>query len=246
MTIASDVQEMEKRVGVFLTAHHLVLYLLLAVGAFGLVYLGMSKYADIQAAKAEAAQQALAIEKDHSAQMLATLKQAQEALAAVQAQRERDNAASQAQMAQIVATLQAQIAKDKTLPAPALGHRIETITGFKQDTITIDAKDNLIVPQPLAVDIVVRLDQGQADAQTVVQQEKIIVNQTATIADQAKIIAQQEGVIAEDKVVLTKQIDTDNKQINKLKADLRKGRLKWFGIGVVTGFVGRQFVKFGV
>jgi hypothetical protein len=38
---------------------------------------------------------------------------------------------------------------------------------------------------------------------------------------------------------LNSQIAADGKQITKLKADIRKGRLKWFGIGFVSGFVTR-------
>jgi hypothetical protein len=92
------------------------------------------------------------------------------------------------------------------------------------------------VPLPLAVDIVTRLDQGLADAQTVVQQTGIIKNQTATITDQADIIV-------EDKKVLATQIETDAKVLKAEKANARKGKLKWFGIGFVAGFISREAIK---
>ena len=232
MTISSDIQTIEKRAGVFLSAHHIVLYIALAVaGLFG-VYAIESKWAAIETARADAAQQALAVEKDHSAQLASVY-------AAAQAQRDRDNAATQTQIAQLIATTQAQIAKDRVLPAPALGHRIETLTGFKQDTIKLDASQDLIVPLPLAQNIVVRLDQGAADAETVTKQTTLIANKDKTISDQA-------AIIVEDKNVLDKTVKADAAELAKAKAEARKGKLKWFGLGVVTGFVGRQFVKFGI
>jgi hypothetical protein len=92
------------------------------------------------------------------------------------------------------------------------------------------------VPLPLAIDIVTRLDQGVADAQTVVQQNGIIKNLNGTVADQT-------AIIAEDKKVLTAQIETDTKVLKAEKANARKGKLKWFGIGFVAGFISREVIK---
>ena len=243
MTISDDIKSVEKQAGIWLGTHHIVLYALLAATLLTCVYLVESKLASVAEAKAEAAQTALAVEKDHSAQMLATLKQAQDALAQAQAQRDKDNAASQVKIDTLITQLKIQIAKDRVLPAPELAHRIEAITGFKQNTITLDPLQNLIVPLPLGQEIAVRLDQGLADAEIVLQQAKVIINQTATIADQTGIITKQTGVIEEDKKVLAAQIDTDAKVLKAEKAKARKSKLKWFGAGVVFGFIGRNLVK---
>jgi hypothetical protein len=227
--MTTEIQSIESKAGVWITAHHAVLYILLGIALLSGVYLFESKYAAIETARANQAEQALAVEKDHSTQ-LANL------FAANQAQRDKDNAAFLLTISQTQSQAKVQIIHDKALPAPDLGHRIETITGFKQGTITLDSTQDLIVPLPLAVDIVTRLDQGIADAQTVVQQNGIIKNQTATIADQANIIV-------EDKKVLKDQIDTDAKVLNAEKANARKGKMKWFGIGFVAGFVSREIIK---
>jgi hypothetical protein len=229
MTTSTEIQSIETKAGVWITAHHAVLYILLGIALLAGVYIFESKYADIATAKANAAEQALAVEKDHNTQ-LANL------YAANQAQRDKDNTAFLLSISQTQAQTRVQIIHDKALPAPDLGHRIETITGFKQGTITLDPSQNLVVPLPLAVDIVTRLDQGLADAQTVVQQTGIIKNQGATITDQT-------AIIAEDKKVLTAQIDTDAKVLKAEKASARKGKLKWFGIGFVAGFLGREAIK---
>lgn len=229
MTIETDIKAVEKKVGVFITAHHAVLYvLLIAAGLFG-VYEIESKYAAIETARANSAQQALAVEKDHSAQLTAAFQTAQ-------AQRDKENQQFLATIQTLQSQAKVQIVHDQALPAPELGHRIENLTNFKQDSITLDSANDLIVPLPLARDIVTRLDQGQADAQTVVQQNSLIVNQQKTITD-------QNGVIVEDKIVLTKQIDSDQKILSAEKAKGRKGKLKWFGIGFVTGFIAREIIK---
>lgn len=227
MATPTELQSIKTAWGTWVTAHHAVLYIVLGIALLSGVYLFESKYAAIETAKANAAEQALAVEKDHSAQ-LANL------FATNQAQRDKDNAAFLLTIAQTQSQAKVQIIHDKALPAPDLGHRIETITGFKQNTITLDASQDLIVPLPLAVDIVTRLDQGLADAQTVVQQNGIIKNQAATITDQT-------AIIAEDKKVLTTQIETDAKVLKAEKANARKSKWKWFAAGAIVGFVGRGF-----
>src|SRR6266850_5899213 len=201
--VKSEVKKVESQIGVFVSKHHIILYALLAVtGLFG-VYAIESRIASVAEAKAEAAQTALAVEKDHSAQLA-------QAYAQAQAQRDRENAQFLATIQQLQTQAKVQIIHDKALPAPDLGHRIETITGFKQDTITLNSTDDLIVPLPLVRDIVARLDQGQADAQTVQQQESIIKNQNSTIIDLNNIIVQ-------DKKTLISQIDTDQKELKAEK-----------------------------
>lgn len=230
MTISQDIQGVEKKVGVFVTAHHIVLYALLA-GALGFgVYLIESKLAAIAETKAEAAQTALAVEKDHSAQLAA-------AFAANEAQRQADRLAYLDAIKQIQSQAKVQIIHDRVLPAPELGHRIEDLTGFKQGTVTLNTTDDLIVPLPLGREIVARLDQGVADAATVVKQDGVIKSQAATITEQASIIG-------EDKKVLASQIDADTKVLNAEKAKCRKSKLRWFAAGVAVGVGVRKFLGF--
>lgn len=225
MPIIDDIKQAESQLGIYVTKHHIVLYALLAVaGLFG-VYAVESRIAAVAEAKAEAAQTALAVAKDEAAKREAIYQ-------AAQAQREKENAQYLATIQQLQTQAKVQIIHDKALPAPELGHRIESITGFKQGSITLNPNEDLIVPLPLAQDIVGRLDQGLADAQTVVQQANLIKNQTSTITEQTQIIQQ-------DKVVLAQQIDTDTKVLNAEKAKNRKSKLRWFGAGVIVGFIGR-------
>jgi hypothetical protein len=221
MTISNEIQGAEKSVGVFLSAHHIVLYVLLASSALTGVYLVESKLSSIAQAKAAAAEQALAVEKDHSAQLAA-------AFAANEAQRQKDNAAFVASITQIQAQAKTQVVIDRTLPVKDTGHRIEDLTGFKQGTVVFDPNDNLIVPLPLGREIVARLDQGAADAQTVVKQDSVIKNLTATVND-------ENAIIVEDKKVLAEQIVADTKVLNAEKAKARKSKLRWFGLGFLAG-----------
>lgn len=216
-------QSIEQKTGVFLTAHHIILYLALAVAIGVGVYFVESKYSALQEARAQAAEQALAIEKDHSAQLTAQY-------AADEAKRQQELLQIYATIAQIKSQTKVQIVHDQTASAPEVGHRIETITGFQQGIITLSPADDLIVPLPLAHSIVTLLDQGEADAKVVKQQEVVIDTQTATIT-------QQTGIIAEDKKVLAATIVADKKELDAVKASARKGKLKWFGIGYVSGFV---------
>lgn len=229
MTLQEDIKSAETKAGVFLSAHHIVLYVLLIGVTITGVYLIESKIASLQEARAQAAEQALAVEKDHEAKLTQAFQQAQ-------AQRDAQNAQFLQTIAQLQSQAKVQIIHDKALPAPELGHRIEDITGFKRDTITLDPSQDLIVPLPLGQEIVAKLDQGLADAQTVVQQAGVIKNLNDTVIGQT-------AIIAEDKKVLASQIAADGKELSACKASARKGKLKWFGIGVVVGFIGREILK---
>ena len=225
MTVNSELKGAEAQVGVWLSTHHIVLYVLLAGAALTGVYLVESKLSSLADAKAAAAEQALAVEKDHSAQLAA-------AFAANEAQRQKDNAAFIASITQIQSQVKTQVVIDRTLPVKDTGHRIEDLTGFKQGSVIFDSSDNLIVPLPLGREIVARLDQGAADAQTVVKQDGVIKNQILTIND-------LNGMVVEDKKVLQTQIDVDSKVLSAEKSKCRKSKLKYLGVGIVIGFIGR-------
>jgi hypothetical protein len=229
MTIAADVQAIETKWGVWLTAHHIVLYLALAAALGVGIYLVESKVAAIKDSEASAAKAALVVEKQHEADLIAQFDKAQAA-------RDAQDKAYLATIAAVQSQTKIQIVHDKALPAPELGHRIETITGFKQGTITLDSSQDLIVPLPLAQDIVARLDQGLADATTVTAQAAIIKNLDVEISDQAVIIEN-------DKKILADQITTDAKVLSDEKAKCRKSKWKWFLAGLTLGFVGRSAIK---
>ena len=228
-TPAQPLQSLEKKAGVFLTTHHIVLYLVLAVVIGIGIYFVESKYAAVQEARAQAAEQALAVEKDHSAQLTQQYNENE-------AKRQQELLQIYATIAQIKSQTKVQIVHDQAAPAPEVGHRIETITGFQQGTITLSPTDELIVPLPLAHSIVGLLDQGEADAKIVKQQQGVIDTQKGTITDQA-------AIIIEDKKVLTATIVADKKELDAEKANARKGKLKWFGIGYVAGLATRGAIK---
>ena len=229
MTIATDIQAVENKWGVWLTAHHIVLYLALAAAIGTGIYLVESKYAAIKTAEANAAVQALATEKQHEADLVAQFDKAQAA-------RDAQDAAYLKTIQTIQSQTKVQIIHDQALPAPELAHRVETITGFKQGTITLDANQDLIVPLPLAQNIVARLDQGLSDAATVIAQAGIIKNDEGEISDQA-------AIIVNDKKILADQIATDGKVLSDEKAKCRKSKWKWFLAGLTLGFVGRSAIK---
>src|SRR6202790_5718243 len=120
-TTPTELQNIETKAGLFITAHHAVLYILLGVALLSGVYLFESKYAAIETARATQAEQALATEKDHSAQ-LANI------FAANQAQRDKDNAAFLLTISQAQSQAKVNVIHATAVPAPAASHRIETLS----------------------------------------------------------------------------------------------------------------------
>lgn len=229
MSAETEIKAVETKIGVLLTAHHIVLYVLLGLAISAGIYLFQSGRADRAEAKADAAVTALAVEKDHSAQLAALY-------ATNEAAREKDREQLAAAVTQNQAQAKIQIVHDQALLAPQLANRIDDMTAFKQGTTTLDPSQNLVVPVPVAKVIVAKIDQGTSDADTVVKYAATIKSQTDTINDQT-------AIIASDKTTLAKQIETDTLVLNAAKAVSRKSKLKWFFAGFVTGFVSREIIK---
>lgn len=124
---------------------------------------------------------------------------------------------------------------DQTLPLPALGARWETLLNLQPSDI---------VPTP---DGALKVS-GEASHTTVNALESIPGLQADLAGDQTTIANDQTVGIAQTTQIagLDKQIvDADvacKAQVATEKAIARRGKFRWFKIGVVTGFVGGLFV----
>jgi hypothetical protein len=143
------------------------------------------------------------------------------------------------------ATLDQQIKKNATLTAQQAAARI-TDQYKAQPGEVVASGDTVIVDLPLARSFVNTFDQLTVCTANYSDVQKQLSAEQARTQDLKTQVADRDATIIGKNTELDKQKIKYEADITLLKAQARKSKLKWFGAGVVVGFVGRQFVKFGL
>lgn len=224
-----------------LDKHHIILYIAIAVFALFSVYAIEARIADNAQAKADAA--------EGKAELIAAQNktfQAEKAaeialLNAQNSQLQLANQALSAQIAQTNAILAQQKKVDASLPPNELAKRIVSLA--PGGNITVEA-NGYLVDQPEAVAIAQTLEEVPALIANIGKLESENANLTTVIANDSKTLDLEKQSHASDVTSLNAAITADKAELGAVKAQCRKSKLKWFGIGVVVGFVGRHFTGF--
>lgn len=208
------------------------LFLILLVAGYG-----MNKYFDVSAAKAEArvvaAQQQVADAKANTAtvttQAAQTAAQYQSMVTALTQQ----NAA----LAQAVASRNTVLAQDTTknatAPLPDLLSRWNVLAGTN---VTVKGAD-AIVSDTDSRRTVNLLEQVPVLQANLIDETTIVANKQAELEKSDLLANSLNNEIAAQKNQLTVEANSCKLEIAAAKADSRKGKVKWFKIGFVTGFV---------
>jgi hypothetical protein len=193
---------------------HLIAVVLMAALVFGGIWGVESLIAKHDAANETRFETILKAAQDRSAKDEAQL---QGTLLQVAA----ENASLTAQIVKNNQTLAAKQKVDAALPAPQLAAKLG---GTAPDANTID------LPLNIARGIQVQLDSIPVLQSDLVDETKIAANlQTQS--------TQQTGVIADLQVQITDQTKVCQAQVASVKAQARKSKLKWFGVGFVLGVI---------
>lgn len=138
--------------------------------------------------------------------------------------------------AQLTANLEKQKVEIKTLPAPALAAKWGGAA--EEPAPQIDAQGQFIVPLPLAQKSVIALvsvpvlqTENKNLADGLAKETTIANNNASSLDSEKKAHTSDNDTCKVDK-------DTLKAEIKDVKAQARKGKLKWFFIGLVTGFMG--------
>lgn len=131
-------------------------------------------------------------------------------------------------------SLQAQ--SNATLSAQQAADRLTQQTKAAPDEITASNND-VTIDLPITRNIVTDLDTLPVVQSNLADTQKQLDNETqiATVA-QNDVTAQKTEVIGLNKQITDAQ-KTCNAQIASVKADARKSKMKWFGLGFVAGFI---------
>ena len=242
----SELQTIEKKIGIWLDTKHLVLVGLLIVALLGAVYLFESKRADIAEAKADLASQAATLltkAAANSALQNAAIQQAnkeqQAALESANAQLIQANKQLQASNAQLTAKLINQQHQDAQLPPTGQASRWEALVPQATVTVTsagfsVDPNGGLATLQDLEELTTDRtkienLESESNISETLLQNEEkaLQLEQAAHVSDLTNDAAQLKA--ANDKMAAVQA------QFNAYKKKSHKNILKTLAIGVGIG-----------
>jgi hypothetical protein len=216
-----------------------VLVLLAGCWAYG-------KYADASASKAETraavAEQALASQKDADAKNEATT-------ASVLAQYQAMVTTQSAQissLAALAASRQATVVKnqatDATLALPLLAGRLQTLGNVPEGQVSTDL-NRVNITQTGAVAVVQTLETIPALQADLKDTQTALAGAESAQAKAGEVIDDQGTQIAGLKLTVVDEEKSCTAQISAVKTEARKGKIKWFKVGFVTGFITRQVIK---
>lgn len=213
----------------------LIVLMVLLAGAWG-----FSKFADLSASKAEAratvAEQALAAQKVSDAQNAATVAQVTQQYAVIVQSLQAQNASLAAAVASRQTALVAQQKTDATLPLTDLSNRLKTLGNAPDGTVLSDG-NYVKITQPGAVAVVQTLETLPV-LQSDLKDEMALAGAAQAAQKQGEVVIEAQG--KEITGLNLTLVDADKQckaQIAEVKATARKGKIKWFKIGFVTGFV---------
>lgn len=125
--------------------------------------------------------------------------------------------------------------QDTQLKPTDLGNRFAQLSGAKPEEVQADAVGNFQVTNNAILSSVIQLEK-------VPVLEANVADLNSQLSDRDVKISERDQQIVSDKQVLASQIDADNKKYHELQVKARRSKLRWFGAGVVVGFIGRNLV----
>jgi len=221
--------------------HHLILYGVAICLALGGVYLIEARVADNATARANAAEGKAQLISEQNKQFQTQVSQQVQQLVLANSQLQQANQALSAQIAQTNAILAQQKKVDASLPPNELAKRIVSLA--PGGNVTVEA-NGYLVDQSEAVAIAQTLEEVPALTANLGKLESENANLTTVVANDSKTLDLEKQSHASDVTSLNAALAAGKAELGAVKAQCRKSKLKWFGVGVVVGFVGRHFTGF--
>lgn len=219
--------------------------LILVIGLVAGAVWGLSVYFNHTAAsdklKADAATQVLqqqtAINKQQAQQTQQLIAQNQQILQTLAAQNQQLQQGILARNQQVVK----QQSADAGLTPAQLASRLQSLSG---GNVTPNA-GGYQVDQQSAVLATQKLDEVPVLQQNIADLTTMSANKDREIQSDDGVIASQNTQLVGLGVQLVDQTKACSAEVASVKASARKGKLKWFGIGYVSGFISGLIVRVG-
>jgi len=201
-------------VAIQLDRKHLLAYGLAILLSLGLVYSIESRVADRAEAKASAAEARAELIQQQNTQFQASVQKQLDALTAANVS--------------LQSALISQKKIDAQLPPAQLGNRLADLSGVKQTEVALQPTGNFELTSNAVLQAALKLEE--------------VPVLTTELANETKALDLEKQAHLSD-------LSADNAALVSCKADLtatkakaRRSKLKWFGAGVVVGFIGRTLI----
>lgn len=213
----------------------IVVLVLSVLGFLGHEYLNHAAAVDDK--KAQQADVVLQQQKATNDQIASQVKQQQDTLTQLVVQVSQENAQLLAAISNRTQTTVVQQVKDKTLPIPDLVTRWNGLAALPASDIT-NTTAGLIITDDGARQTVSQLEQVPTLTQNLADSQTIIENKNDQITAQTNLVTGLQTQVSGLNVQISDADKACKTQVTALKAEARKSKMKWFGAGVVVGFVG--------
>lgn len=221
-----------------LDRHHIILYAAAAILALGVVYLVESRQADRAEQKYEILKAQSDVRDSANTQLQLDILKQVEALKSQNQQLQTQNQQQAQLVSNLASKLQGQKQVDAKLPPNELASRIQTLAPGGSVTVV---PNGYTLDQSEAVAVTQALEEPPILKQQLAASQVVVNNDSTIIANDAKVLDAEKLSHVSDVGALQAQLDAANQEVKAVTAAARKGKLKWFGIGFVTGFVTGHF-----
>lgn len=221
----------------------------LIIIVLALVFLGWigSKWIDHSATvdkqKAVVAQQELADQKDKDSQLAAQVKQSTTEYQQLVTQLAQQNQQLAANITQRNTALIVQQASDQKLTNPQVATRWQQVAPNVAPNAVTPTATGVEVTQQGARDTVAALEQIPVLQKDLKDSQQEFTNQQQELDKSNQLVSQLNLQVTGLGTQITDGQKACKAEITSVKADARKGKMKWFKIGFVTGFVSGLWVS---
>ena len=181
---------------------------------------------------------------------VANTKAAQDALATTIASFNTQLQALQAQNVQLTQSIaarnaqtQKQVKIDATLDAAETAQRLSTQTSASAGQVQVAPNgSDITVALPITRSIVADLDSLQSSQANLVDTQKELDNTNQLFTSSQQVVAAQKKTIDAQDAQIAGQVKACQTEVDTVKSQARKGKIKWFFIGYVAGFISGRVV----
>jgi hypothetical protein len=225
----------------FLQHERLIIVFLVLLVTFFVLDKGLGVVAEWEQHRASVAAAQVAVDKEKADTALAEAKNTLEEYQTLLSQTQSANIKLQEGIQSRDELLAAQQKKDVTLPPSALADRWSGLvgdSGIQPNTSGFTVSDTAALATVSKLEQVPVLEQDLKDAQSKSANLQQNVDKATDLIGQGKVVVSGLQLQLQDQ---TKSCET---QIKAVKAEARKGKLKWFGIGYLAGLTSGVVLHF--
>lgn len=217
---------------------HILLLIVVAALIMGGIYLVDNRIAARDAANSSKFEQILAASTQQTQTLQKQLQTDEDRWSQLTAQILAQNAKLSSTISARNQTVETQVKTDATLSALEAAQKLQDQT---KTTVTATG-DTVVLGLDGARSVAASLDLLPVAQANLKDTQTQLINETQIASNAQADVSESKAVIAAQKTQISDGDKACQAQVTTLKADARKNKLKWFGIGVIVGLIGGHWL----